>query len=417
MAHENLKPQLVSDAGKKFVIGLTSRIYENKVVNIYRKTGNYDFINYRFFEEVTVREYTGKKTRFGEDNPDHYRFDAVFFVEPGYNALNQRHIYSIGVELKGEKYDLLNDDKMEHYLGYTDFFFIGVPIDLVSDAINRAEGNDYIGVFCVDDGKIWLMPSRQEPSEKNQRDILAQILFTNMFNEDFKNSVSIKLEDVEILPMPFRENIKREMVQTTPAPESQEENHTGGEHQAQITQSENQYSENTQHLPYEGRRTPATASVDELSDEEREALDIAAYEAFKEEQKEKEMQRRQKHDAKVNAIKQELATMNAEVPSVVASMLEGLSLGDQRIYHVIRKNGGIQAQSIADMLPEQEDVEKPSLATVKRSISALTDAGLIEREGSKKTGQYIVKAVDCDNSSCQVCAKSPLCRQFQEVGK
>ncbi len=397
MAHENLKPQLVSDAGKKFVIGLTSRIYENKVVNIYRKTGNYDFINYRFFEEVTVREYTGKKTRFGEDNPDHYRFDAVFFVEPGYNALNQRHIYSIGVELKGEKYDLLNDDKMEHYLGYTDFFFIGVPIDLVSDAVNRAEGNDYIGVFCVDDGKIWLMPSRQEPSEKNQRDILAQIMFTNMFNEDFKNSVSIKLEDVEILPMPFRENIKREMVQTTPAPEPQEESHTGGEHQAQITQ------------------TPAAASMDELSDEEREALDIAAYEAFKEERKEKEMQRRQKHDAKVNAIKQELATMNAEVPSVVASMLEGLSLGDQRIYHVIRKNGGIQAQSIADMLPEQEDVEKPSLATVKRCISALTDAGLIEREGSRKTGRYVAKTVDCDNASCQVCARSPLCRQFQEV--
>ena len=397
MAHENLKPQLVSDAGKKFVIGLTSRIYENKVVNIYRKTGNYDFINYRFFEEVTVREYTGKKTRFGEDNPDHYRFDAVFFVEPGYNSLNQRHIYSIGVELKGEKYDLLNDDKMEHYLGYTDFFFIGVPIDLVSDAVNRAEGNDYIGVFCVDDGKIWLLPSRQEPSYKNQRDLLTQILFANMFNEDFKNSVSIKLEDVEILPMPFRENIKREMVQTTPAPEPQEESHTGGEHQAQITQ------------------TPAAASMDELSDEEREALDIAAYEAFKEEQKEKEMQRRQKHDAKVNAIKQELATMNAEVPSVVASMLEGLSLGDQRIYHVIRKNGGIQAQSIADMLPEQDDVEKPSLATVKRSISALVDAGLIEREGSKKTGQYIVKTISCDNESCQVCAKSPLCRQFLKV--
>lgn len=385
MAHENLKQQLVSDAGKKFVIGLTSHIYENKVVNIYRKTGNYDFINYRFFEEVTVREYTGKKTRFGEDNPDHYRFDAVFFVEPGYNSLNQRHIYSIGVELKGEKYDLINDDKMEHYLGYTDFFFIGVPVNLVSYALKRAEGNDYIGVFCVDDGKIWLLPSRQEPSYKNQRDLLTQILFANMFNLDFKNSVSIKLdklEDVEILPMPL------EMVQTTPGQESPEENHTGG-----ILQPENQYSEDTQPLPYEGR-TPA-ASI--------------------EEQKEKEMQRRQKHDAKVIAIKQELATMNAEVPSVVASMLEGLSLGDQRIYHVIRKNGGIQAQSIADMLPEQDDVEKPSLATVKRSISALTDAGLIEREGSKKTGQYIVKAISCDNESCQVCAKSPLCRQFLKV--
>ena len=385
MAHENLKQQLVSDAGKKFVIGLTSRIYEKKVVNIYRKIGNYDFINYRFFEEVTVREYTGKKTRFGEDNPDHYSFDAVFFVEPGYNSLNQRHIYSIGVELKGEKYDLLNDDKMEHYLGYTDFFFIGVPVNLVSYALKRAEGNDYIGVFCVDDGKIWLLPSRQEPSYKNQRDLLTQILFANMFNEDFKNSVSIKLdklENVEILPMPL------DVVQTPPGQESPEENHTGG-----ILQPENQYSEDTQPLPYEGR-TPA-ASI--------------------EEQKEKEMLRRQKHDAKVIAIKLELATMNAEVPSVVASMLEGLSLGDQRIYHVIRKNGGIQAQSIADMLPEQDDVEEPSLATVKRSISALVDAGLIEREGSKKTGQYIVKTISCDNESCQVCAKSPLCRQFLKV--
>ena len=385
MAHENLKQQLVSDAGKKFVIGLTSRIYEKKVVNIYRKIGNYDFINYRFFEEVTVREYTGKKTRSGEDNPDHYRFDAVFFVEPGYNSLNQRHIYSIGVELKGEKYDLLNDDKMEHYLGYTDFFFIGVPVNLVSYALKRAEGNDYIGVFCVDDGKIWLLPSRQEPSYKNQRDLLTQILFANMFNLDFKNSVSIKLdklEDVEILPMPL------DVVQTPPGQESPEENHTGG-----ILQPENQYSEDTQPLPYEGR-TPA-ASI--------------------EEQKEKEMLRRQKHDAKVIAIKQELATMNAEVPSVVASMLEGLSLGDQRIYHVIRKNGGIQAQSLADMLPEQDDVEKPSMATVKRSISALVDAGLIEREGSKKTGQYIVKAISCDNESCQVCAKSPLCKQFLKV--
>ena len=385
MAHENLKQQLVSDAGKKFVIGLTSRIYEKKVVNIYRKIGNYDFINYRFFEEVTVREYTGKKTRFGEDNPDHYRFDAVFFVEPGYNSLNQRHIYSIGVELKGEKYDLLNDDKMEHYLGYTDFFFIGVPVNLVSYALKRAEGNDYIGVFCVDDGKIWLLPSRQEPSYKNQRDLLTQILFANMFNEDFKNSVSIKLdkfEDVEILPMPL------DVAQTPPGQESPEENHTGG-----ILQPENQYSEDTQPLPYEVR-TPA-ASI--------------------EEQKEKEMLRRQKHDAKVGAIKQELATMNAEVPSVVASMLEGLSLGDQRIYHFIRKNGGIQAESIADMLPEQDGVEKPSLATGKRSISALVDAGLIEREGSKKTGQYIVKTISCDNESCQVCAKSPLCRQFLKV--
>ena len=49
MAHENLKPLLVGKPGKSFVIDLTKRVYEKKVVNISRSTGNYDFINYRFF--------------------------------------------------------------------------------------------------------------------------------------------------------------------------------------------------------------------------------------------------------------------------------------------------------------------------------------------------------------------------------
>ena len=127
-----------------------------------------------------------------------------------------------------------------------------------------------------------------------------------------------------------------------------------------------------------------------------------------------EQMRREKHDAKVAALQEEVSAMNAEVPPVVASILEGLSLGDQRVYHAIRRHGGIQAQNIAEVLPYQEGVEQPSLATVKRSIRVLTDAGLVERDGSRKTGQYVVKDVDC-NDSCQVCARSPLCRQFQQV--
>lgn len=110
--------------------------------------------------------------------------------------------------------------------------------------------------------------------------------------------------------------------------------------------------------------------------------------------REKEQKRREKHDAKVAVLQEEVSAMNEEVPAIVASILKGMSLGDQRIYHAIRRNNGIQAQNIAEILPYQEGVERPSLATVKRSISALTKAGLIEREGSKKTGQYIVVSDD-----------------------
>ena len=110
--------------------------------------------------------------------------------------------------------------------------------------------------------------------------------------------------------------------------------------------------------------------------------------------REKEQMRHERHDAKVAAMQEEVSAMNEEVPAIVASILEGMSLGDQRIYHAIRRSNGIQARVVADSLPELKGVERPSIATVKRSISALTKAGLIEREGSKKTGQYVVVGDD-----------------------
>lgn len=119
-----------------------------------------------------------------------------------------------------------------------------------------------------------------------------------------------------------------------------------------------------------------------VSDKDSEAARAAA--------REKEQIRRERHDAKVAAMQEEVSAMNEEVPAIIASILKGMSLGDQRIYHAIRRSNGIQAQDVANILPELEGVERPSLATVKRSIAVLTKAGLIERDGSKKTGQYIV---------------------------
>ena len=375
MAHENLKQHLVGKPGKDFIINLTSRVYAF-VSNIRRKYGSYDFIHYRIFEEVTVREYTGEKNRWGDDKPDHYRFDCVFFVEPNQAALNKRQVYTVGVELKNSKEDLKYDDKIEHYLGYTDFFFIGVPSSLVNEAIEKSNLDNHIGVFDVESGSLIKMPERIIPTVERKYALLEQILYSRMFAEDFKNVVSVKVEDVDVVPMVFMDD-----------------------------------------NPNNNARAEDWTEVDPLASEEPRAVEETGAEeaAIKAAAREKELVRRERHDAKVAVLKEEVSAMNEKVPAVVASILEGLSLNDQRVYHAIRRNDGVQAQHVAEILPNQEGVERPSLATIKRSISALTKVGLVEREGGRKTGHYVVKTVDCSPNSCMVCAKSPLCTQFQHV--
>ena len=146
MAHENLKADLVGKPGKTFVKNLTVSVYDF-TVKISEVYGSYDFINYRMFEEVTVREYTGRLTKYNEPDPDHYRFDCIIFVEPNRAALNKKQVYTVGVELKNSKADLMADDKMEHYIGYTDFFFIGV--DAPSDKAYRRKSEEFAGTDNV----------------------------------------------------------------------------------------------------------------------------------------------------------------------------------------------------------------------------------------------------------------------------
>ena len=362
MAHENLKQHLVGKPGKDFIINLTSRVYAF-VSNIRRKYGSYDFIHYRIFEEVTVREYTGEKNRWGDDKPDHYRFDCVFFVEPNQAALNKRQVYTVGVELKNSKEDLKYDDKIEHYLGYTDFFFIGVPSSLVNEAIEKSNLDNHIGVFDVESGSLIKMPERIIPTVERKYALLEQILYSRMFAEDFKNVVSVKVEDVDVVPMVFMDD-----------------------------------------NPNNNARAEDWTEVDPLASEGSRAVEETGAEeaAIKAAARERELARRERHDAKVAVLKEEVSAMNEKVPAVVASILEGLSLNDQRVYHAIRRNDGVQAQHVAEILPNQEGVERPSLATIKRSISALTKVGLVEREGGRKTGHYVVKTVDCSPNSSMV---------------
>ena len=164
MAHERLKGLLDGNSGKLIVKSVTRVLYAwaDKVPA--------EYYNYRVFNELTVRYETGEKTRIGLNKYDHYRFDSVFFVEPGYRALDQRQCYTIGIELKESKADLLGDKKMEKYLGWTDLFFIGVPADLTEEAIEKAKdvNNEYIGVIDVENGLIIKNSKRMNVSDRNK---------------------------------------------------------------------------------------------------------------------------------------------------------------------------------------------------------------------------------------------------------
>ena len=190
VAHANLRPYLMGVQGKAFVINLTQLVYA------WAEKISSEKYNYKTFFEVTVREDTGEKTRKHLDKKDHFRLDAVIFVEPGNASLNQGSCYTVGLELKNSKGDLLNDRKMEHYIGYTDFFFIGVPQNLTDEALERAGDNLHIGVVDIENGVIIKMPKHIDAPIVNRYALIEQIMFAKIIRgvpeDDLVNNINVE---------------------------------------------------------------------------------------------------------------------------------------------------------------------------------------------------------------------------------
>lgn len=192
VAHANLRPYLMGIQGKAFVVNLTQLVY-----NWAEKIPSENY-NYKTFFEVTVREDTGEKTRKHLDKKEHFRLDAVMFVEPGYASLNQGSCYTVGLELKNSKEDLLNDKKMEHYIGYTDFFFIGVPQHLTDEALERAGDSLLIGVVDIENGVIVKLPKRIDAPMVNRYALLEQIMFAKVIRGVASENIMINnIDDIE----------------------------------------------------------------------------------------------------------------------------------------------------------------------------------------------------------------------------
>lgn len=330
MTHDEMKDCLRSNIGRAFVKDLTRSVYSwaDKVPA--------EYYNYRIFEELTIRYETGERTRKNLDKNKHYRQDAVVFVEPGWAAVNQRSCYSVGIELKGNLKDLTGDKKLESYIGWNDFFFIGCVEEIIPEVMERANKDKRIGVFGIETGMIYKLPQRAEVSADNRIWMYEQILFNAIF-KDIK-TISFKAEEVDV--------VQPELVDVTPKilPEY-------------ANPSNNEGINNRDNNP---------SNFDVLKAEEEKAARKAAAQA-----------RQEFRQARAK----QMAAAAQEMPEDVRLKLSSLPDGAQAAYHILRQNPGMKAGEMAEQL-------SVGIATCERFISSLAESGLIEHRGSKKTGGY-----------------------------
>ncbi len=362
-AHEQLKQLLEEQPGKAFILDVTRLVYgwAERIPD--------DAIRYRIFEELTVRYETGEKTKRGLDKHDHYRFDAVLFVQPGYRALNQSQCFTIGIELKSSKADLMGDKKMHKYLGWTNLFFIGVPADLTDDAIRKADevsevvfGNkSMVGVFDIENGVIYKMPARkQNVSIENHLKIQEQVIYNVLF-DDMK-SITVKLEEISIEDHPINEiivgeenNQEKDIPDTTPDSSSQEK--------------------------------PTKSSLDE---------------DFVKARNEKRAENRTKREE----LAKDLAERNRLLTNKTREQLAGLSDRDQLVFWCVRDatvDGGINGINIPSAIGQ-------SSAAVNRSLKKIKERGLVTLDGAPKYGKFKVSGDALKSSRCISCRHYDECQ-------
>lgn len=330
MTHDEMKDCLRSNIGKAFVKDLTRSIYS------WADRVPAEYYNYRIFEELTIRYETGEKTRKNLDKNKHYRQDAVIFVEPGWAAVNQRSCYSVGVELKGNLKDLTGDKKLESYIGWNDFFFIGCVEEIIPEVMERANNDKRIGVFGIETGFIYKLPQRAEVSSDNRIWMYEQILFNAIF-KDIK-AISFKAEEIDV--------VQPDLVDVTPKILPGYANLSNKD---TLNESDNNLSEN--------ERLKA--------EEEKAARKVAALarQEFRQERAKR------------------MAEKAQEMPEDVRLKLSALSDGAQAAYHLLRQSPGTTAVGLEKSMGVGE-------ATARRFVASLIDSGLIEHRGSKKTGGY-----------------------------
>lgn len=346
-AHADLKKLLASKNMQAFVVDLCHYVYE------WSEFIPAEGLEYKIFEEFRLRQDTGEKTRLGLDKKQQLIPDVVLFVKPGYRSLNQGQCFTVALEIKGEKGDLMSDDKLYKYLGWTDFLFVAVPADLADDAQSKVdqinadhpETISKIGIVQLDTGTICRWPKRSEVTVEKQNLVLQNAVY----NYAFKDAKTIFFTPEE-LP----------------------------------TSSENNMQENCI-LKKESNK--------QNSDEEK-AARKAAFLARQEFREKRAVELAEKSTVLNEDIRQRLMAQSPKAQEVFWKIRES-------------KNG----KQLQDIVSELDYSQR----TAAYGLASLTSAGLIKRDGSRKTGAYTVTDIAACDTTCATCSIALQCKDYKPI--
>lgn len=333
-----------------------------------------DFLEYKIFEEFRLRESTGEKTRLGLDRKLQLIPDVVIFVKPGYRALNQQHCFTVALEIKEFKDDLMNDEKLWKYVEWTDFFFIAVPDDLTEfafkkiDAINKVhpECSGKIGILGLETGSMYNCPKRSGVSLERQNLVLQNAVYNYAFKD--AKTIVFSPEDQALPTQSTTENV------------------------AMVIDCKDSEKKIPQNNMQENCLLKEKGSK-QLSDEEKAARKAAAI-------------ARQEHRERRAA---ELAEKSTVLNEDVRQRLMSLPQKAQEVFWKVREaEGGKQLQDVTAEL-------KYSTRTTAYALSSLASAGLVKRDGSRKTGSYVVTDVAACDTTCATCSIALQCKDYKPV--
>ena len=346
------------------------------------------YLEYKIFEEFRLTEDTGEKTRLGLDKKLQVIPDVILFIKPGYRALNQGHCFTVALEIKEFKDDLMRDEKLWKYVGWTDFFFIAVPDDLTQYAFEKIvevnnehpETLSKIGVLGLETGELYSHPQRSEVSIEKQNLVLQNAVYNYAF-KDAKTIIFKPEEPVSAVSTP-KEHVTDE--KDSQKNNLQEDCKLNGGDTKQYDTSGNNLQENC---------TLKGENNKQYSDEEKAARKAAflARQEFREKQ----------------AV--ELAGKSTVLSEEVRQRLTTLPQKTQDMFWKIRESdNGKQLQDIVSELGYSQ-------RTAAYGLASLTSAGLVKREGSRKTGAYTVTDIAACDTTCATCSIALQCKDYKPV--
>lgn len=381
-AHQELKKLLTSKQIQAFVADICHHAYP------WSERILIQYLEYRILEEFRLREDSGETTRLGLDKKLQLISDVVMFVKPGFRAFNQQHCFTIALEIKQYKDDLMRDEKMWKYIGWTNFFFIAVPDNLAEYTFKKVveinklhpETECKIGVLGLETGELYSRPKRSEVSIERQNLVLQNAVYNYAF-KDAKNIIFKPEEQpVPAVPTP-KENVTDE--EDSPKNNLQEDCKLKGGDAQQHDIPQNNLQENCM----------LKEASKQFSNEEKAARKAAflARQEFREKQV------------------AELAGKSAVLSEEVRQRLTTLPPKPQEVFWKIRESkNGKQLQDIVSELDYSQ-------RTAAYGLASLTSSGLVKRAGSRKTGAYTVTDIAACDTTCATCSIALQCKDYKPI--